>query len=219
MTNPISHQTIGAARITRVEEMAGPAFRLSTLFPDWDDAVYEAHKDWLVPHYVNPEKMTALLNMHSWIVQMNGRNILIDTCIGNDKDRLPAERWHHVQGPYLERLAEAGFQPEDIDVVMCTHLHVDHVGWNTQLRDGRWVPTFPNAKYVFSRTEFEHFQANAQDMDRVSFEDSVLPIVTAGMAEMTDGAHALGADTDDTLEAMGFEDGEIADLRAAGPIR
>ncbi len=192
MNNPISHLEVGATHITRVAEMAGPAFRLTTLFPDWEDAVFEAHKDWLVPHYVNPEKMTALLNMHSWIIQHNGLTILIDTCIGNDKDRMPAERWHQQQGPYLERLAEASFRPEDIDMVMCTHLHVDHVGWNTRLQDGRWVPTFPNAKYVFSRTEFEHFQTNAQEMDRTSFEDSVLPVVEHGVAEMTDGDHVLG---------------------------
>ena len=192
MTNPISHLDVGTARITRVEEMAGPAFRLSTLFPDWDETIFHLHEDWLVPHYVNPEKMTALLNMHSWILQFNGQTILVDTCIGNDKDRMPAEKWHQVQSPYLERLAQAGFEPEDIDMVMCTHLHVDHVGWNTRLLGGRWVPTFPNAKYIFSRTEFEHFQANAADMDRISFDDSVLPIIEHGLAEMTDGNHVLG---------------------------
>ncbi|MBT6910971.1 MAG: MBL fold metallo-hydrolase, partial [Rhodospirillaceae bacterium] len=142
--------------------------------------------------YVNPEKMTALLNMHSWVVEHNGLTVLIDTCVGNDKDRMPAENWTNNQGPYLERLAEAGFQPEDIDMVMCTHLHVDHVGWNTKLLDGRWVPTFPNAKYLFSRADFEHYQAHAEeDMDRLSFVDSVLPIVEHGLAEMTEGDHLL----------------------------
>ncbi|MDE0942807.1 MAG: MBL fold metallo-hydrolase [Alphaproteobacteria bacterium] len=192
MSTPISQQTIGAARVTRVEEMAGPGFRLSTIFPDWDGAVFEEHKDWLVPTYVNPAKMTALLNMHSWIVEHNGLTVLIDTCVGNDKDRMPAENWTNNQGPYLQRLAEAGFQPEDIDMVMCTHLHVDHVGWNTKLLDGRWVPTFPNAKYLFSRVDFEHYQDHAvEDMDRLSFVDSVLPIVEHGLAEMTEGDHLL----------------------------
>jgi glyoxylase-like metal-dependent hydrolase (beta-lactamase superfamily II) len=192
MSTPISQQTIGAARVTRVEEMAGPGFRLSTIFPDWDGAVFEEHKDWLVPTYVNPAKMTALLNMHSWIVEHNGLTVLIDTCVGNDKDRMPAENWTNNQGPYLQRLAEAGFQPEDIDMVMCTHLHVDHVGWNTKLLDGRWVPTFPNAKYLFSRADFEHYQDHAvEDMDRLSFVDSVLPIVEHGLAEMTEGDHLL----------------------------
>ena len=120
MNDHISHLDIGGARVTRVEEMAGPAFRLSTLFPDWDESIFEAHKDWLVPHYVNPEKMTALLNMHSWVLQMGGLTVLIDTCIGNDKNRMPAERWHQNQSPYLERLAEAGFRPDDIDVPICT---------------------------------------------------------------------------------------------------
>ena len=191
MSNPISHQHIGAARVTRVEEMAGPAFRLSTLFPDWDDAVFEAHKDWLVPNYVNPEKMTALLAMHSWVLELDGLTVLVDTCVGNDKDRMPMERWHHHEGPYLQRLEEAGFRPEDIDMVMCTHLHVDHVGWNTRLRGGRWVPTFPNAKYVFSRVDYEHYKDRTGDMDAASFADSVLPIVEHGLAEMTDGDFLL----------------------------
>ena len=191
MSNPISRQQIGSANITRLEEMAGPAFRLTTLFPDWDDAVFEAHKEWLVPTYVNPEKMTALLAMHSWILQVDGLTVVVDTCIGNDKDRMPAERWHLQQGPYLQRLAEAGFSPEDIDIVMCTHLHVDHVGWNTRLENGRWVPTFPNAKYLFSKADYEHYQANAEHIDRLSFDDSVLPIVEHGLAEMTDGDHVV----------------------------
>ena len=194
MNDHISHLDIGGARVTRVEEMAGPAFRLSTLFPDWDESIFEAHKDWLVPHYVNPEKMTALLNMHSWVLQMGGLTVLIDTCIGNDKNRMPAERWHQNQSPYLERLAEAGFRPDDIDVVMCTHLHVDHVGWNTQLRDGRWVPTFPNAKYVFARDEYAHWEKeSAQGSERIglTFIDSVLPVMEAGQAVLVDHDHQI----------------------------
>jgi len=189
--------SIGGATVTRVEEMPGPSFRLSTLFPDWDDSVFDTHRDWLVPNYVNAEKMSVVMSLHSWIIRTAHHTILVDTCIGNHKERLPAERWHMQETPYLEALADAGLRPEDIDYVMCTHLHPDHVGWNTQLKDGRWVPTFPNARYLFSRTEYEHFAAFAatadeQNMDRLCFNDSVLPVVEADRAEMTDGDHRIG---------------------------
>ncbi|MDP6345991.1 MAG: MBL fold metallo-hydrolase [Alphaproteobacteria bacterium] len=182
---------IGEATVDRVEDMPGPSFRLTTMFPDFDPAVFERHRDWLVPNYVNVEKMALVMSLHSWVIRVGGLTVLVDTCIGNDKDRLPAEPWHQRQGPYLERLAAAGVRPEQVDLVMCTHLHPDHVGWNTQMADGRWLPTFPNAKYLFSRTEYEHFQAKAEDMDRQCFEDSVLPIVEHEQAEMTEGAHAI----------------------------
>ncbi|HZD26813.1 MAG TPA: MBL fold metallo-hydrolase [Alphaproteobacteria bacterium] len=190
---------IGAATVDRVEEMPGPSFRLTTIFPDWDDAAFETHKDWLVPNYVNVEKMTVVMSLHSWIIRTGHHTILVDTCIGNDKHRLPAERWHLQRNDYLARLAAAGVDPAEVDYVMCTHLHPDHVGWNTRLADGRWVPTFPNAKYLFSRTEYEHFDARAKEvaednMDRLCFNDSVLPVVEAGQALMTDGAHRLGDD-------------------------
>jgi glyoxylase-like metal-dependent hydrolase (beta-lactamase superfamily II) len=188
---------IGDAIVKRVEEMPGPSFRLGTIFPDWRDEILDEHRDWLVPNYVNAEKMSVLMSLHSWIVDLGGRRILVDTCIGDHKDRLPAERWHRQQTGYLDRLAEAGIDPASIDYVMCTHLHPDHVGWNTRLENGRWVPTFPNAKYLFSRTEYEHFSAyattaDARDMDRLCFNDSVLPIIEAGRAEMTEGEHRIG---------------------------
>lgn len=187
----MSIRTIGTATVDRVDEMAGPSFRLTTIFPDFDPTVLDRHGHWLVPHYVNAERMTVLMSLHTWIIRTGGRTILIDTCIGNHKDRMPAERWHQQDNPYLQRLAAAGVSPEEVDFVLCTHLHVDHIGWNTRLEDGRWVPTFPNARYLFSRTEYEHFLASSEGMDRMAFDDAIVPVVAAGQAEMTDGAHGI----------------------------
>ena len=131
--------------------------------------------------------------MHSWLIEIGGRRILIDTCVGNHKSRPARPKWHQLDTPYLQRLAAAGLRPEQVDMVMCTHLHVDHVGWNTRLDNGRWVPTFPNARYVFSKTDYDYFLALDRDPERGpashgSFRDSVLPVVEAGLAQMVEGA-------------------------------
>ncbi len=119
-------------------------------------------------------------------LRVDGRNILIDTCCGNDKKRsLPPV--HMQQWPYLENLARIGLRPEDIDLVMCTHLHFDHVGWNTQLKDGRWVPTFLNARYLFGRRDLEFFsQQHHEALHREAFDDSIAPILDAGLADLVD---------------------------------
>ena len=184
-------RTIGEATVDRVEEMPGPSFRLTTIFPDWDPAVMETHGHWLAPNYVNVERMAVVMSLHTWVIRLGGKTVLVDTCIGNHKDRMPAERWHQQDNPYIERLAAAGVAPEEVDYVLCTHLHVDHIGWNTRLDNGRWVPTFPNARYLFSRTEYEHFLASAEGMDKASFDDSIVPVVETGQAEMTAGEHGI----------------------------
>jgi glyoxylase-like metal-dependent hydrolase (beta-lactamase superfamily II) len=124
--------------------------------------------------------------VHSFVLRVDGRNILIDTCCGNDKKRsLPPVSMQ--QWPYLENLARAGLRPEEIDLVMCTHLHFDHVGWNTRLQDGSWMPTFPKARYLFGRRDFEFFsQQRHEALHREAFDDSVAPILDAGLAELVD---------------------------------
>ena len=112
---------------------------------------------WMVPDHYDPASGFLKLSIHSWLIEIGGRKILIDTCVGNHKSRKHRPFWDNLNTPYIERLAAAGAKPEDIDMVMCTHLHVDHVGWNTKLDNGRWVPTFPNAKYVFGKTDYDHF--------------------------------------------------------------
>jgi len=133
-----------------------------------------------------PAEAGMRISVHSFVLRVDGRNILIDTCCGNDKKRsLPPvsmQNW-----PYLENLARAGLRPEDIDVVMCTHLHFDHVGWNTRLKDGSWVPTFPNARYLFGRRDLEFFSKQRHEAThREAFDDSVAPILDAGLADLVD---------------------------------
>ena len=185
--------TIGAAKITRIEESYEPNFEARTFFPDWRDEIVAGHLHWMVPHHFDAASGWLKLSVHSWLIEIGGRTILIDTCVGNHKSRSARPKWHLLDTPYLQRLAAAGLRPEQVDMVMCTHLHVDHVGWNTRLDNGRWVPTFPNARYVFSKTDYQHFLEIDRDPERGpashgSFRDSVLPVVEAGLAEMVEGA-------------------------------
>lgn len=188
--------TIGNLTATRIEESYEPNFDAARFFPDWRPEVVHEHRDWMVSDHYDPATSMLKLSVHSWLLKVGAKNILIDTCVGNDKPRAHRPMWHLMQTPYLERLAAAGVRPEQIDLVMCTHLHVDHIGWNTRLENGKWVPTFPNAKYVFSREDYEHYLALDRDprtgpVNGGSFRDSVLPVVEAGLAQMVSGAGAL----------------------------
>jgi glyoxylase-like metal-dependent hydrolase (beta-lactamase superfamily II) len=124
---------------------------------------------------------------HSTVIKTPRATILVDTCSGNDKERPHKPRYHRKNWPYLANLAGAGFAPEHIDYVLCTHLHADHVGWNTRLLNGRWVPTFPNARYLFAREEWEHWRVaelRAAYTTDPYYEDSLLPVMESGQAEL-----------------------------------
>src|SRR5262245_12526418 len=155
------------------------------------------HLDWLVPHHYSPGHDRLITSIHSWLIRTDRHTILLDSCAGNHKDRPGFSRFHQLDTPFLQRLRAAGVPPEEIDIVLCTHLHADHVGWNTMLVDGRWVPTFPNAKYLFSRTENEigdPARNPAADIDLQrgdAYRDSVLPVIEAGQAVLVDGDHAI----------------------------
>jgi glyoxylase-like metal-dependent hydrolase (beta-lactamase superfamily II) len=184
---------IGEHSVTRIEEMLKPGFPANHLLPDWDPAVLEEHGAWLAPNYYEAATGRFISSIHSWLIRTRHHTILVDTCCGNGKNRPGMDRFHMLDTPYLERLRAAGVAPEEVDFVLCTHLHVDHVGWNTRLIDGRWVPTFPNAKYVFSRTERDHWDPsrnpNLPESAREVFTDSVHPVIAAGqemVVEMTD---------------------------------
>jgi glyoxylase-like metal-dependent hydrolase (beta-lactamase superfamily II) len=192
----MSTATVGAAKLTRIEETYGFFFEARTFFADWRDEIVAEHMNWMVPNHYDPLSGYLKLSIHSWLVEIGGRRILIDTCVGNHKPRKHRPFWDNLNTPYLERLATAGVKPGDIDMVMCTHLHVDHVGWNTRLDNGRWVPTFPNAKYVFSKTDYDYFLTIDRDPQKGpaiggALRDSVLPIVEAGLCEMVDGAQPI----------------------------
>jgi glyoxylase-like metal-dependent hydrolase (beta-lactamase superfamily II) len=193
---------IGAVRVTRVEEQVG----FASLPPErylagFERAVLEQHLGWLVPHHYAPAQDRLITSVHSWLIQTERHTILLDCCAGNHKDRPGFARFHQLETPFLNRLRAAGAAPEEIDIVLCTHLHSDHVGWNTMLRDGRWVPTFPNAKYLFSRAENEYGdprrnpKADADPQRSNAYRDSVLPVIEAGQAQLIEGNH----DIDDAL--------------------
>ena len=175
---------VGAVRITRIAELGGQPFPATFMFPAATPELVQRHA-WLRPHFAQ-EDGRLFGSIHSFVIESGKRRIVVDTCVGNDKPR-SIKAWNLLQGPYLEDLARAGFPADTIDTVLCTHLHVDHVGWNTRLVDGKWTPTFPNARYLFGRKEWEHWTSEtAQHRDGDVMSDSVRPIVDAGLAELVD---------------------------------
>jgi glyoxylase-like metal-dependent hydrolase (beta-lactamase superfamily II) len=151
-----------------------------------------------------------ILCFQSYIVKTPHHTILVDSCIGNDKPRPLRPKWNmKTDDTYMRALAAAGFSVGDIDFVMCTHLHVDHVGWNTRLEDGRWLPTFPNARYVFGKSEFDYWTEQNAKAQVPPFADSVLPIVGANKAEIVGDDHQIG-DHVRILPTPGHTPGHVA---------
>ncbi len=191
---------IGNVRVDRVQDWAGPLFEVANFWPagNWD--AIEGERDWMEPHFLLPkDKMTkGVLNasLHTYVIRTPRFNILVDTCLGNDKQRHAIPDWNGLNTDYLAKIARLGLKPEEVHYVMCTHLHFDHVGWNTKLENGRWVPTFPNARYIFHKAEYEYWQQN-QDSHGLdgAFGDSILPVVEAGRADLVKGDFAI----DDSL--------------------
>src|SRR5215467_9603170 len=185
---------IGEFEIHRVAEFEGPFFTPADFFPDFDPEIVKANGDRLGPQLIEPGTGRLIFSFHSFVVKTGNHTILIDSCLGNDKERPTRPQFHRMRTPYLADLARIGVTPEDVDYVMCTHLHWDHVGWNTQLENGRWVPTFPNARYVMARREFTHWEGvhkGGEDTPhRRAFEDSVLPVVQTGQSILVDDADA-----------------------------
>lgn len=187
---------LGDATIARVLEMNTPDFDPYEFFPETTPEDWEPHLHWLKPHAMDPVTGNLIFPMQSYVVRTGHHTILIDSCVGNDKERPFRPNWHmKTDTTYMDGLAAHGLAPEDIDFVMCTHLHPDHVGWNTKLLDGRWVPTFPNAQYVFSRKEFDYWKEFNERRPLDHLIDSVLPIEAAGQATLVANDHAI----DDTV--------------------
>jgi len=171
-------------------------------------------RPWFWSPELSPDPVAAQfrIEVQSFVLQVDGLNVLIDSCCGNDKVRSVA--WaHQLQSDWLPNLARAGFRPEDIHVVLCTHLHADHVGWNTRLDNGRWVPTFPNARYVFSRKDYEFFRVQTHEAhNREAYLDSVLPVVDAGLADIVESDHCVHREIGDGIwlqDAAGHSPGSV----------
>ncbi len=186
----MSSTRIGDFEIHRITEFEGAFIAPEAFFPDFDAKVLEENPDMKGPHLIDPATGKLVFSFHCYLVKTGRHTILVDSCLGNDKERPTRPQFHRMRSPFLADLARAGVQPESIDFVMCTHLHWDHVGWNTRLDNGRWVPTFPNAKYIMARREFEHWQeahkAAEDTPHKRAFEDSVLPVVRTGQSLLVD---------------------------------
>ncbi len=185
---------VGDVSVTRVTEQHGPGFAPEFLYPDWDPAMLRDRRAELLPDLFSEAEGKFISSIHTWVVRTRHHTILVDSCAGNDKHRPSLPRFNQLQLPFLDRLAAAGVAPEGVDFVLCTHLHADHCGWNTRLVDGRWVPTFPNARYVFSKAEHDYWSgpAGREGFHAGVFADSVLPVIESGQAMMIDGAGAVG---------------------------
>lgn len=193
----MSTWTIGSTTVTRIEEQLGFAnVPPERYFVGFERGLLENHLGWLAPDHYSPKHDRLVTSVHSWLIRTDRHTILLDCCAGNHKDRPWTPRFHQLDTPFLQRLRAAGAKPEDIDIVLCTHLHADHVGWNTVRRDGRWVPTFPNARYLFSKEEAVYWnpgrnRAMLDDPRRMTYLDSVLPVVEAGQAQLLEGDHEI----------------------------
>ena len=181
---------IGEVTVTRILELeatGGTRFILP-------DATPEAIQPmaWLKPHFAD-ETGRLRMSVHALVVETPSKRIIVDTCIGNDKQRdIPT--WSNLQTGFLNDLVAAGFHPDSIDTVLCTHLHVDHVGWNTKLVAGKWVPTFPRARYLIGRAEYEYWlaeEAANQAPERSPFHDSVKPVFDAGLVDLVETDHRV----------------------------
>ena len=153
---------IGDVTVTKVVELDRSSFAIGSMLPDSTPERIAAQRDWLGPELLDAATGVHKASIQSYVVRTQQHTVVIDTCVGNDKPRNGVQPWHMRRGPYLEDLAAAGVKPEDVDLVVCTHLHVDHVGWNTRLEQGCWVPTFPRAKYIFARDEFEFWKKESE---------------------------------------------------------
>jgi glyoxylase-like metal-dependent hydrolase (beta-lactamase superfamily II) len=173
---------IGEVTITRVVEMETTSKATFVLKDGSPENIRTV--PWLRPHFANADGK-VIMSVHAFVIESPGHRMVVDTCIGNDKRRaFPG--WNMLQLPFLADLEKAGFARDSIDRVLCTHLHVDHVGWNTMLVDGKWKPTFPRARYLIGRKEWEHWSKASEPDTRELLDDSVRPVFDAGLADLVE---------------------------------
>jgi glyoxylase-like metal-dependent hydrolase (beta-lactamase superfamily II) len=186
--NGVNQWKIGDVKITRVVESEGP-WDGTMILPNGTPENVQKESDWLYPIFTD-ENGKLRMTIQALVIESQGKRIIVDTCIGNDKVRSMPE-WNKLQLPFLQDLQKIGSPRESIDSVICTHLHIDHVGWNTMLKDGKWVPTFPNAKYLIGGTEWDFFSHAADPFLKDPVDDSVLPVMAEGMSELVDDGYRI----------------------------
>jgi glyoxylase-like metal-dependent hydrolase (beta-lactamase superfamily II) len=179
---------IGGVKITRIVELETLS-KGTFVLPDATLENVKRDSELLMPHFADANGKMRM-SVHALVLESQGRRIVVDTCIGNDKLR-GAPAWNMLHTSFLADLEQAGFPRESIDYVLCTHLHVDHVGWNTMMVDGRWIPTFPHARYLIGRKEWEHWSVDQSEFVKDPIDDSVRPVIDAGLAEFVEPDHKL----------------------------
>ncbi|NEY32129.1 MBL fold metallo-hydrolase [Streptomyces sp. PRKS01-65] len=191
---------LGNVSITRVREYFGSvAMTPDTFLPESSKEVWEAGADWLVPHFLDSGTNMVNAAIQTWLLRSEGRTILVDTGVGNHKERPYAPVWSHLETDFLADLARCGVQPEDVDIVINTHLHIDHVGWNTYLDGRHWVPTFPNATYLMPKDDFDFWNPENGHRSLLGrgnqnvFEDSVAPVHRAGLTRLWENSYRIDA--------------------------
>ncbi|MEU6770949.1 MBL fold metallo-hydrolase [Streptomyces sp. NPDC046759] len=188
---------IGDVEVLRVIEWQGAHVPVGTLVPDCAPEVWSEHEEQLVPDHREAGGDRAVVTLQTWVVRSGGRTVVVDTGVGNGRERPGAPLFHQRKGRFLERLAKAGVRPQDVDVVVNTHVHGDHVGWNTHAVDGAWVPTFPRARYLLPAADDAYFgprggyAGGVREVDRLVYEDSVAPVHRSGQAVLWEGGHRI----------------------------
>ena len=184
---------VGDISISAVVECDSTLFGALDLFPDATEASLSAESAWMVPSLYDPDSKAFKSLVQGFVFRADGKTVLVDTCVGNDKPGRSRPDWTLAKFPFLENLAGAGYSPEDIDVVLCTHLHLDHTGWNTRLDNGRWVPTFPNAEYLSNAVELAALEKRraGSAVNRLVYEDSILPVIQSGQLSTVAMDHRL----------------------------
>ncbi|MGA4849609.1 MBL fold metallo-hydrolase [Streptomyces sp. G5(2025)] len=193
--------TWGEVEVRRVVELEAPFLPAAALVPGVPAERWRENEDWLAPDFWDPGSGRVMAAVQTWVLRSEGRTVLVDTGVGNGRVRPGAPHFENLDTDFLDRLAAAGVRPEDVDVVVNTHLHADHVGWNTRERDGEWVPSFPNATYLMPSADHAHFGprgADEESRDPV-LADSVAPVDRAGRTLLWSGTHRIDAHL--TLEA------------------
>ncbi|MDQ0379498.1 MBL fold metallo-hydrolase [Amycolatopsis thermophila] len=195
---------LGEVEVTKVVEWQGEIAPARVIVPDSPPEIWQDNASWLAPDHWRPDTGAYHAAVQTWVLRSEGRTILVDTGVGNDRNRPQIPLFDHLRTDFLDRLAEAGVRAEDVDVVVNTHIHYDHVGWNTELRNGKWTPTFPNATYLIPRVDQVYFDPrnahrrptprDAQEQRRrdgslIVYADSIAPVL--GRAVLWEGTYRI----------------------------
>ncbi|MCX4747824.1 MBL fold metallo-hydrolase [Kitasatospora sp. NBC_01287] len=209
----MAHLTLGKVEINRVLERRGPFVPVAMLLPGIAAEFWQQNRDWLAPDFWEPESGAMVGSVQTWVLRSEGRTILVDTGVGNGRHRPTMPQFGGWDTDFLDQLAAIGVRPEDVDVVVNTHLHPDHVGWNTEWREGSWQPTFPNARYLLAAADFaaadpgqagrpaprDEAERDRREGDAQLFAETIAPVHRAGQLELWEGSHRIDGSL--TLEA------------------